>query len=1018
MAEKRDKIQLTTQDRFTALFEQSPLSIQIFSPDGRTLRVNRAWEQLWGVSLEQIGDYNILEDEQLVEKGIMPYIKRAFEGETVHTPPILYDPDETIPDVTKYKDPQRWTRAIIYPLKDVGGNVQEVILIHEDITERKRSERKSEYLAEQVEKQKKHLQELVASVPGVVWEAWGEPDEENQRIDFVSEYVTEMLGYTVEEWLSTPNFWLKIVHPEDKVKAAAKAAETFATRGNGINRFRWVAKDGAVFWVEARSLVICNEKGEPVGMRGVTMDITERKQREDAERFLFEAGLTLSSSLDYEKTLKTVAELAVPHFADWCAIDMVDEDGKLQRLAVAHIDPEKIAWAEEIHAKYPPDSNLPTGVYNVLKTGEPEFYPDISDDLLVQSSRSEEHLDMLREIGINSAMLVPLKTHDSIFGVISFVNSGGRSHTKEDLTLAEDLANRAALAVENARLFRAEQNTRRAAQRTSDFLKRLLSVSGSLSQALMPKEVAEAVIEQAIRSVGAHAGLVVAVNEDNSELNVIGTVGFPAEVTEKWRNFDLSQKVPLADAVRTQQPVFIENFELYLEEYPFLGPLASVTKSRALAAFPLVVKGKTIGGIGLSFPKVQSFEGDDRIFLLALVQQCAQALDRAKLYENEQNLRTEAEIANRLKDEFLATVSHELRTPLNAIVGWSSLLRSNRLESSEVERAIETIDRNARSQAQIIEDLLDVSRIITGNLKLKFETVTLDKIVGETVESLKPTAEAKNIEIKIGLEKGVFVRGDAERLQQVFWNLFSNAVKFTQNGGHIEVRLESADDFAEVTVKDDGQGINPKFVPFVFERFRQADATTTKNHAGLGIGLSIVRHLVEMHGGSVKAASEGTGKGATFSVRIPVVSNKKSTMPKTQKESNSEKTSLRGLRVLIVDDEKDSLELLETLIELYGAHAETAGSAAEALEVLENYDPHLLISDIAMPEEDGYALIQKVRTRSDEKSSIPAIALTAYARESDKKRVLEAGFQRHLTKPIDDERLIGAILELSGLTED
>ena len=1007
----KDKIQLTSQDRFTAIFEQSPLSIQIFSPDGTTIRVNSAWEKLWGITLEQIEGYNILEDEQLIKNGVMPYIKCAFAGGVVHVPPVLYDPDKTIPNITTNENPQRWTKAIIYPLKDTRGKVLEVILIHEDITDRINIEQESEHLTRQIESQKKHLQELVSSVPGVVWEAWGEPSESNQRIDFVSEYVTEMLGYTVEEWLSTPNFWLKIVHEEDREKAAAIAAEHFLRGEKGINRFRWVAKDGSSVWVESQSMVIRDEEGKSIGMRGVTMDITERKKKADAERFLFEAGLALSSSLDYETTLATVANLAVQHFADWCTVDMLGNDDQLQRLALAHINSEKVAWAEEMHAKYPPDPEAPVGIYNVLRTGKSEFYAEISDELLVKSAQNEEHLNLLRQFGFRSAMLVPLKIRERILGVISFINSESRNHTAEDLKLAEDLANRAALAVDNALLFRAEQNIRRAAQKNSDFLKRLQSVSSSLSQAHVPYEVGDAVIEQGIRSVGAHAGIIVLADEENRKLNVVSTRGFPDEIAEKWQQFDIDQKVPIADAIRTQQPIFIESFEFYSDEYPFLGPLASLTNSNALAAIPLIVKGKTIGGLGLSFLETQDFGTDDRIFLLALSQQCAQALERARLYENEQKLRADAENANRIKDEFLATISHELRTPLNAIVGWSSLLKSKRLGVDETERAIETIERNAKSQAQIIEDLLDVSRIITGKLNLKFDLVEFDIIIGATIEGLKPTAQAKNLTINTDLEKSIYIKGDVERLQQVLWNLLSNAIKFTPEGGNINIKLEQSDKFAQVSFADDGQGINPMFVPFVFERFRQADATTTRNHGGLGLGLSIVRHLVEMHNGLVEAKSDGIGKGATFIVKIPTISSKNLEVRENEAEENSFKYNdlLKGLRILVVDDEIDSLELLKTIVETYGAETASATSAYEALQIFEKFAPDLLISDIAMPYDDGYSLIKQIRSMPDGKAKIPAIALTAYAGEADKQKALEAGFQMHIAKPINDTKLIESI---------
>lgn len=1017
MENKDRKTQPTGIDRFGAIFDQSPLSIQIFSPEGLTIRVNKAWEKLWGVAAEQILGYNILEDRQLVERGIMHYIERAFAGKICEIPPILYDPEETIPNLTENKEPKRWTRAIIYPLKDAEGKIQEVVLIHEDITELKKIEEKTARLTGQLETQKKYLQVLVSNVPGVVWEAWGEPDEANQRMDFVSNYVEAMLGYSINEWLSTPNFWLTIVHPEDKGKAAAEALATFRSGKQGVNRFRWVAKDGKVIWVESHSTVILDEQGNPVGMRGVTMDITGRKQKEIAQKFLFEAGTALSSSLDYETTLATVAQLAVPHFADWCAVDMLGDDGKAERLAVAHIDPAKVKWAEEIYEKYPPDPALPRGLYNVLRTGESEFYPEIPDDLLVESAVDEEHLQLMRGIGFRSAMIVPLKVRDKVLGAITFVNSDSRNHTQADLALAEDLANRAALAVDNARLFRAEQIIRQAAEKNSELLSRLQAVSTSLSQALIPKDVAIAVIEQGISSIGAFAGAAVVIGEQKDDLEVIATIGYPQEVTDKWQRFGLNQNVPIAECIRKKAPILLETIQSYNEQYPSLEATASITGTKALASLPLIVEGKIIGALGFSFPAARSFNIDDRAFLESLAQQCAQALERARLYENEQKLRAEAEVANRIKDEFLATVSHELRTPLNAIVGWSGMLMSKRLDPLSAAKAIETIERNARSQTQIIEDLLDVSRIVSGKIQLENSLVKLDSLIAFAVDSVRPTAETKGITLQTEIEsEETHILGDAERLKQILWNLLTNAVKFTPKGGKVEVKLARIDSSVQVTVKDNGQGINPQFLPFVFDRFRQADGTTKRNHGGLGLGLSIVRYLVEMHGGTVQAESEGEAKGSVFKVKLPIAPVK--TYESAQIETHSETNAggaLKGLRILVVDDEKDSLSLLQMIIESCGGEAKAVSSAAAALEAVGVFDPHILISDIGMPEEDGYTLIKKLRAMPTDKAGIPVIALTAYARPEDRMRALQAGFQMHIAKPVDYSDLISAIKSVAGL---
>lgn len=1018
MENKDSNVSTSEIDRFSAIFEQSPLSIQIFSPDGRTIRVNKAWEKLWGVRAEEILGYNILEDRQLEEKGIMTFIRRAFAGESVHIPPILYDPDETIPDLSKNKEPQKWTKAVMYPLKNADGAIREIVLIHEDITELKKIEQETLHLTAQIETQRKYLQDLVSNVPGVVWEAWGEPDEKNQRINFVSDYVEKWLGYSVEEWLSTPNFWLTIVHEEDKEKAAAESLAIFKSGAQGINRFRWVARDGSVFWVEAQTTVICDENGSPVGMRGVTMDISERKQKEETERFLFEAGTALSSSLDYETTLKTVARLAVPHFADWCAVDMLGADGLAHRLAVAHIDPDKVAWAEEIYLKYPPDPNLPRGLYNVIRTGEPEFYPEIPDELLVESAVDEEHLRMMREIGFRSAMLVPLKVRDRVLGVITFVNTDSRHHTEADLQLAKDLASRAALAVDSAKLFRAERLTRQAAEKTSDFLKRLQSVSSSLSQILVSKEAAAAVIEQGINSLGAAAGVVVLVNETAGHLEIAASAGYPAEIIEKWRHFDLNLNLPINDSIREKKPVFIESFEEYKKLYPYLTESKSYTGSRALTSVPLIIEGKTLGALGFSFSSERNFSEDDRAFLYSLAQQCAQALERSRLYETEQNLRAEAEAASRIKDEFLATVSHELRTPLNAIVGWSSMLAGKQLDSQAAVKAIETIERNARSQSQIIEDLLDVSRIITGKIHLENSVVDVAPIIIAAIDSVRPTMETKGISIKTGIENAdLYILGDAERLKQIFWNLLSNAAKFTPKGGNVEVRLERVESSAQITVKDSGQGIEPEFLPFVFDRFRQADGTTTRAHGGLGLGLSIVRYLVEMHGGTVQAESGGAGKGAAFILRFPIASVKKAGIGENDSPDadGTDGRLLKGLRILVVDDEVDSLALLKTITENAGAVVKAVGSSNEAVEAVADFRPDVLISDIGMPGEDGYTLIKRIRGMTPpEIAFVPAIALTAYARQEDRERALESGFQMHISKPVGYTELIEAVRKVAG----
>ncbi len=425
----------------------------------------------------------------------------------------------------------------------------------------------------------------------------------------------------------------------------------------------------------------------------------------------------------------------------------------------------------------------------------------------------------------------------------------------------------------------------------------------------------------------------------------------------------------------------------------------------------------------------------------------------------EQTARQEAEAANRMKDEFLAVLSHELRTPLTSMLGWSKILRSKKLDDKATSRALEAIERNATSQMQLIEDILDVSRIIRGQLRLNVSAVNLISVMEAALEAVRPLAEAKDIQLNTILDTSVgSVYGDPARLQQVVWNLLTNAIKFTHKGGRVEVRLcsyfgfsindspllatngtcvglaskdensnssntdESSNpkfQYAQIQVMDTGIGISAEFLPKVFERFRQADSTTTRSHNGLGLGLAIVRHLVELHKGTISAESPGTEKGATFTVRLPLLQDNRANKGRTEAREISSagvSTPLAGLKVLVVDDEADTRNFLSFMFEDYGAVATAVASVDEALAVLEQAKPDILISDIGMSEQDGYTLIRKLRSLEPEKGGhIPAIALTAYTRDEDRLQALAAGFQQHLPKPIDPTKLIGVVVNILKL---
>ena len=645
-----------------------------------------------------------------------------------------------------------------------------------------------------------------------------------------------MLGFTREEVIGRTavelGFWASA---EERERGAA---EMRAGRPPRDAEFRFPTKSG-----EVRDLLVSSEVvriGDEDCALTVMSDITDRKRREEGQRFLAEAGRLISSSLDYEATLAAVARMAVPVLADWCAVDLVGDGGALERLAVAHVDEAKVEWARGVHERFPPDPSEPQGIYNVLRTGRSELYAHITDEMLAAGARDEEHLRALRELRPASVMLVPLAARGRTLGVLTFVSAeSGRRFGAGDLTLAESLSQQAAYAIDNARLY-------------------------------------------------------------------------------------------------------------------------------------------------------------------------AQAVG-----------------ANRIKDEFLATLSHELRTPLTAILGWAHMLEWGSLDEETARRAVETIRRNAEGQKQIVEDVLDASRIVAGKLRIEPEEVGLLDVVREALDAVRPAAAAKQIEVTCNFDAQVgTIVGDPHRLRQVVWNLLSNAVKFTDRGGRVKVEAGRSLSSVRLTVSDTGQGIAPDFLPYVFERFRQADGSTTRRHGGLGLGLSIVRHLVEAHGGSVHAYSAGLGQGASFTVELPLPSAAPHSPPGGTAEGQTAGEGaprgeapppLFGVRVLLVEDDPDTLELVTLLLKRNGAEVSTADSAESALEVLSRARPDVIVSDIGMPDVDGYELMRRVRALGPEAGgTTPALALTAYASDADRLRAARAGFQQHLAKPVDPDALVAAILGLAA----
>ncbi len=457
--------------------------------------------------------------------------------------------------------------------------------------------------------------------------------------------------------------------------------------------------------------------------------------------------------------------------------------------------------------------------------------------------------------------------------------------------------------------------------------------------------------------------------------------------------------------------------------------LLRLVRSLGLVSYvclPLMVHGSTLGALTFATAESGRQYDDDAIrFLQDVASRAALALDNARSYE-------QLQAANRMKDEFLATLSHELRTPLNAILGYARMLRAGMLKDDKRNNALDTLERNATSLTQIVEDVLDVSRIAAGKIRLNVQSLDLPVVMHDALATVMPAAEAKGVRIQSIVEPDIGpVSGDPERLQQVMWNLLSNAVKFTPRGGRVQVRLQRVNSHIEISVSDSGVGIREDFLPHLFERFRQADSTTTRAHGGLGLGLAIARQIVELHGGTIHALSGGEGKGATFRIELPVmivhsavvVDAEPRVHPRTQvRVTPMHDHALSDVRVLAVDDDADALTLVREILETAGAQVFTAASAPAALAVLEEQWPDVLISDLGMPGMDGFELIQRVRTLTNEKKHIPAAALTAYARSEDRARALRTGFEMHLAKPIDPSELIAAVVSLarrrSGATRE
>ena len=808
LAERRraEEAERLSESRFRAIFEQSPLSTQILAPSGETMRVNRAWENLWGFRLEQLAGYNMLADPQLEAQGTAPLLRRAFQGEAVHLPTICYDPNATVPEGGRYADATRWVSAFAYPVKDVAGAVREVVLVHQDITEARQHTEKLQASEERLR--------LALSVGRMnVWD-WDLSTDLVECSDNARAFWGVDIGHAAD--------FMAVIHPEDvpSVKAAGRSA--IAGAGDYVSEYRLIRPDG-LRWVQSRGRVDRNPEGRALRILGVTLDITDLKLAEEATRLTADAGSILGSSLDYQTTLRHLSNLLVPRFADWCAVDLVTESGTLERVSVSHSNPARVALACELFVRFPPRRSSGQGAWNVIDTGKPEWAADISEAMLQAMAYGPEHLALLKELNLRSHICVPLIARGATIGALTLVHAErGRRYSQADVSVAEDLGRRAGAAVDNAQLY--------------------------------------------------------------------------------------------------------------------------------------------------------------------------------------QQLRTE----DRRKDEFLATLAHELRNPLAPLRTGLALLRAS-TDPEVAERTRQVMDRQLGHMVRLIDDLLDLSRVTRGTVQLEVERADLWAVVGSAIESSRPLIDAAGVQLAVRLpEAPVLLDVDRTRMSQVLSNLLNNAAKYTEPGGRVE--LEAVEDPADIVIRvsDTGMGIPRQMLTQIFELFAQVGDNRSRSQSGLGIGLTLVRRLVELHGGRVWAESEGEGRGSTFVIRLPRADGVGGQVGLARGLSGAARphdARSSGQRVLVVDDNTDAAEMLAALLSLHGHDVRTASNGPTALEMAREFHPQIAFLDIGLPGMSGYELARRMRSEPD-LAALILVAVTGWGQDEDRRRSADAGFDRHVTKPVDSAEIL------------
>ena len=761
----------------------------------------------------------------------------------------------------------------------------------------------------------------------------------------------------------------------------------------------------------------------------------ERQARIAAERAAAHAqrAAQLTAALGRARSPAAVVEASVQESlhalrADGAMLLLIAEDGSMARVvrAVGYEPPPALATTVSLREPGPVRDAAHRGAFVVLESRDARAanYDGATEDPLLP--------------GYAALAAVPVIVNGRTSAVIRLDFREPRAFTSDDYEYLGTLAAHAAHALDRTWEQESDQRARIEAEglreradqelarrqmiehalRASETRYRALAsrttrlhgLTAALSEAVTTEAVGTATVQHATVVVGATAGHVLLVTDEGSQLE---TLSRTPDAQDKARHDAVEEGWCETEVLTTRQPIFIRSWDESQEQYWRSASAAADGAYVSSSALPLLVDGAAVGVLRFDFGVPVNFDEEYQALLVSVAQHCSQALDRARLYESAQRARAEAEAASRLKDDFLSIVSHELRTPLNAVLGWASMLRRSDINPALAQRAAHTIHENATRQAKLIDDLLDVSRIAAGRATLDVEEIDLSTLVGGVVESLIPVAAANDVELEVTAMPTAWISGDARRLEQVFFNLLGNALKFTPHGGTIGIEARVQERSVDVRVTDSGIGIDPEFLPHVFERFRQADSTSTRTYGGLGLGLSIAKQLVEAHKGTIAVESAGVGHGATFIVHLPLVSGqvaRRSASAVSSRRASEDEPRLDGTRVLIVDDEPAAREVMAYALMERGARVTAAATAADAYSLLAAEPFDVLLADIAMPGEDGCSLIRRVRASADGRVAvIPAAAVTAHARDDERRDVLAAGFHAHLVKPIEPRELARAV---------